>query len=1342
MKKITIMMLFILVSASVFTDVIFTEDFEGSLTGWTFGTNGQTNKWECGSATSYNGSKSAYISHDGGTSATYDKSAESTSWLEREIHLEGYNSAYLSFYWKCDGQGGVIARDYGEVYINDGVDHLVSDAREFVNQSSWTHKTNIDLSDYVGFTVTLKFKWTNNSSSGDDPPFCIDDIEITGSAGHDFAVLSHDEDSRSMRDTTVVAGSDVTFHIAVKNLGTISESAPIKWICTGGSPTIDNENTGVLSPNEIEHHIFSTAWTAPSSAGTYTVTFSTELLNDNNSANDETSVQIEVVELASLPLTENFDGVTHPNLPEGWDAENSNEDSHAWYTNTNYPHSSPNCCYISGSSLHSMDDWLFSPPMEMESGKTYRISFWAAISDPNDEHKLEILWGNSRCADGMSAGPIFDEVIDSNIFEEKICYLSPSSDGIYYVGWHGYSDANSSYLFLDDITIKEVQNHDFATLGFYENAASMRDIVVATNETLALNIVVRNEGATTESAPVKWICTGGTPTSGNETTSVLTQDGTENHNFSIDWTAPATAGTYQLTFYTELATDGDSSNDSTTIEISVVNPQTVPVSENFDSVSSPEIPFGWSVENKNRDYHEWITDIYGDHSEPNSICLWQDFFLQADDWFFSCPLSLEAGKTYNINFWYSTGGIEQILQVYWGTSPTSDGMVFGQIYSDTTNEAGFTEGNAMITPGTSGTYYIGWRGNSEARNPSSYLSVDDISITEFSFTHDFATLSYDEDFRSMKNITVLAGSSVNFHIVAENLGTTTESAPIKWTCNGGTPTNDSETTSVLTSNETELHTFTPDWTAPSTAGIYTVNFFTDLATDEDTSNDTTSVQITVLEECSLPLFEDFENGLGKFDNEGNNDSDWSLNSALYYSSGNSVWNSYGADEENILLQSCAIDLTGIQQPYLKFHHIAKTEAENDRCYVEISLDLGETWNYLSGTAYEGVASNYANCEYFDESSYEDWGTANEVPDNSWWKQETFDLSAYEDETIMLRFRIVSNSLVNKYGWLLDDISVKELSTPEEAYNPQPQDYETDICICNDKLTWKNGFGTDSVDLYFGTDQSAVNNLESSAKVIDNVNTESYTIPNILSSYTTYYWRVVTRNSSGENAGSVWRFTTVYTEDSRFEDFESGDFSSFSWTQGGDADWNVQSVTVHEGTYSAQSGTIGNNQTSELSIGLDIENDGFISFYKKISSEANFDKLIFYIDGVEQDSWSGEIDWSFERFPVSAGYRTFTWSYEKNVSGSSGNDSVWLDCINFPAFEQTHFDPPQNLQIEIVENDVVLSWNEVSGATLYKIYYSEDTDPNSFTLLETTPDNSYTDVGGALNEKRFYYVTAQ
>ncbi|NQV18847.1 MAG: T9SS type A sorting domain-containing protein [Armatimonadetes bacterium] len=133
-----------------------------------------------------------------------------------------------------------------------------------------------------------------------------------------------------------------------------------------------------------------------------------------------------------------------------------------------------------------------------------------------------------------------------------------------------------------------------------------------------------------------------------------------------------------------------------------------------------------------------------------------------------------------------------------------------------------------------------------------------------------------------------------------------------------------------------------------------------------------------------------------------------------------------------------------------------------------------------------------------------------------------------------------------------------------------------------------------------------------------------------------------------------------------EDFETGDFSMYPWEFIGNADWQITDLELYEGVYSAKSGDISNNQYSIIFVELDVIADGEISFWKKVDSENNYDYLNFYIDGVLQDEWSGNDDWSEESYFVAAGNHNFKWRYFKDGSVSSGQDCAWIDYIIFPA----------------------------------------------------------------------------
>ena len=132
-----------------------------------------------------------------------------------------------------------------------------------------------------------------------------------------------------------------------------------------------------------------------------------------------------------------------------------------------------------------------------------------------------------------------------------------------------------------------------------------------------------------------------------------------------------------------------------------------------------------------------------------------------------------------------------------------------------------------------------------------------------------------------------------------------------------------------------------------------------------------------------------------------------------------------------------------------------------------------------------------------------------------------------------------------------------------------------------------------------------------------------------------------------------------------ETFESGDFNFVEWEHAGDQHWFITEDEAHNGTHSARSGEIDNNENSYLLVYTDILYDGEISFWLKTSTELRKDLLAFFIDDNLEDWWSGETDWTYASYPFQAGSHVFKWLYNKNSSGQSGSDCAWIDDITFP-----------------------------------------------------------------------------
>ena len=189
-----------------------------------------------------------------------------------------------------------------------------------------------------------------------------------------------------------------------------------------------------------------------------------------------------------------------------------------------------------------------------------------------------------------------------------------------------------------------------------------------------------------------------------------------------------------------------------------------------------------------------------------------------------------------------------------------------------------------------------------------------------------------------------------------------------------------------------------------------------------------------------------------------------------------------------------------------------------------------------------------------------------------------------------------------------------------------------------------------------------------------------------------------------------------------ENFETGNFQLYPWNLNtGDSNWIIDTVNAYNGKYCARSGTVSLGGKSIIELNLNVLEDGYISFYKKTSYMSGLSNyLVFKIDSVLQGYWIGNIDWSREVFPVSAGVHNFKWEYEKLNRTIDTTDWVWIDYIAFPSVTELSsineisinkenvsiFPNPSTGKINIVfdsqlENDILIEIFSIQGESIYK-----------------------------------------
>jgi uncharacterized protein (DUF736 family) len=115
------------------------------------------------------------------------------------------------------------------------------------------------------------------------------------------------------------------------------------------------------------------------------------------------------------------------------------------------------------------------------------------------------------------------------------------------------------------------------------------------------------------------------------------------------------------------------------------------------------------------------------------------------------------------------------------------------------------------------------------------------------------------------------------------------------------------------------------------------------------------------------------------------------------------------------------------------------------------------------------------------------------------------------------------------------------------------------------------------------------------------------------------------------------------------------------TTTGDAPWTAQQTVTHDGVDAAQSGPIGDNQSSTMQV--TVQGPADLAFWWRVDSEATFDFLNVPLDAAAAlDRISGNVNWAEKRITIPAGDHVVRWSYTKDGSVATGADAGWIDQV--------------------------------------------------------------------------------
>lgn len=174
----------------------------------------------------------------------------------------------------------------------------------------------------------------------------------------------------------------------------------------------------------------------------------------------------------SLPYIEDFESVTAPEIPECTVVQQLNP-GNSWETKAldEYGFSSNVLKYKFTST--PADAWFFTKGIELKADIVYKLDYAYGTNMTGYTEKMKVTLG--KYADAMEVTEILHdhtEITDVEA-ETNSIEFTVSESGVYYIGFNVYSDEFQDRLYLDDISVNEIElstgSVDFDNFVYYPN---------------------------------------------------------------------------------------------------------------------------------------------------------------------------------------------------------------------------------------------------------------------------------------------------------------------------------------------------------------------------------------------------------------------------------------------------------------------------------------------------------------------------------------------------------------------------------------------------------------------------------------------------------------------------------------------------------------------------------------------------------------------------------------------------------------------------------------------------------------------------------------------------------
>ncbi len=573
----------------------FSEDFE-TMPDWILVNGTQTNKWYIGAAdntnNTQNGSKGLYISNSDGTTNSYGHNASYT-YATKLVQFDNAGDHSIEYDWKANGDAN---SDYLNAWLAPSTAVVragfMLNATNWINlfgstnlclQSSWQHKQVVFTIPQPGI-YKLIFYWTNDWSTGSNPPAAVDNIfieEIPCSRPTGISIDGITTNNANIHFRAPANAQSVKIYYKPVN-ASVWDSVSV--------PVFDYFSdtvfllTNLLSGTKYQYYLKTTC---PSGYSLETNTY---------------IFQTQCAIISSLPWTESFEGITSDNeIPSCMAATRVGA-----YVYTSMSSSLGNRSAKTGSKYayfqRSANDYIFTPQMTLMAGASYRFSFWYVTDGFAGWQKLEAkICNGQREQDTLATIGVPLTNVTNMTYKRFLTDFIPDSSGTYVLAIHCVAPNEPSYLTIDDIQVDYTpicpdMVTDLNLSGFADTSTAN---LVWNSTGSAFNVEYRKSTETT------WQSAGQTT---NTTFSLTNLD----MNTQYEVRVQAKCGEVDLG---EFSAFQFNTLSCTPLEIAAI-----PFYEGFDAVTTPNLPACWKkiMQNSNASISTTSSESV---SSPNSVSI-------------------------------------------------------------------------------------------------------------------------------------------------------------------------------------------------------------------------------------------------------------------------------------------------------------------------------------------------------------------------------------------------------------------------------------------------------------------------------------------------------------------------------------------------------------------------------------------------------------------------------------------------------------------------------------------------------------------------------------------------